>query len=93
MVLIQQGDGYFVVDPQSGMVVGPFSSVAEAEEGVRDILDQHYNYDPSDDVTINETEDFPSSEPPPFYEDPTILQQFEDALNAIGVTDVSPYLP
>jgi hypothetical protein len=75
MTLVKQDGTYFVIDPQSGELVGPFSSVAEAEQGVRDILDAHYNYDESDDVTLNPVEESPSSEPPPYYTDPDILEQ------------------
>lgn len=90
---VEQDGTYFVIDPQSGELVGPFSSVSEAEAGVRDILDQHYNYDESDDVTLNEVEDLPPSEPPPYYEDPSILEQLQEALEDAGVTDIDPYVP
>ncbi|GIX01040.1 MAG: hypothetical protein KatS3mg111_4372 [Pirellulaceae bacterium] len=95
MVLIEQDGVYFVVDPQTGEVVGPFNSIDEAEDGVREILDDHYNYDEDDDVVLNPSEDLAGADADigPFYEDPDILEQFEEALEDAGIDDVDPYLP
>lgn len=95
MVLIEVDGTYWVVDPQTGEVVGPFDSVADAETGVRDILDGGYTYDEGDDVTLTPSDELAGSDADigPFYENPEILELFEQALENAGIDDVDPYLP
>ena len=84
---------HYIIDAQTGLTAGPFSTLGDAEAGVRQILDARYPYKPTDDVVITEMDTLPTSEPAPFYEDPDLLQDFIDELNGVGVTDPSPYLP
>lgn len=93
MVLIEQDGTYFIVDPQTGQVVGPFDSVEDAEDGVREILDNGYNYEEDDVVTMTPSDSLGGGEPPPFYEDPEILRRFREALEDVNDNDSGDYTP
>ena len=100
MVLIEQDDTYFVVDPQTGQVVGPFDSLDDVEDGVREILDPNqggggYNdYDADGTVTMNPSDGLSGSyDPPPFYEDTEILRRFREGLADVNDNDSGDYTP
>lgn len=57
MMVVHLDGTYVLVDPQTGEVVLPFDSMADAAAGVRGILAGGYTYDGDDDVTLTPSDE------------------------------------
>lgn len=92
MTVFRSGGFYYVIDPQSGQVRGPFSDWNNMRSGawqlLREISDPSMNdpYLPSTEIRRTRT----IVEPQPWYTDPLLKQQ---VLDCLGITNPGLYLP
>ena len=93
MSVVEEGGGYYIIDPQTGLKEGPYPSQEAAKAGVSRILEQRYNADPS--KSGENTYDFGEKYPDPskpWHEVPamiiimwTVLEEYD--------TDPNDYRP
>lgn len=92
MTVFRSGGFYYVIDPQSGQVRGPFSDWNNMRSGawqlLREISDPSMNdpYLPATEIRRTRT----IVEPQPWYTDPLLKQQ---VLDCLGITNPGLYLP
>lgn len=90
MVVIEENGVYFLVDPQTGQTLGPFSSWAEMVAAAWDFMKVWYGVDDPWLPSAKKRTSRPWNEPSPWYDDPERLQEFIDCM---GIADPAPYLP